>query len=259
MVPVPNPEERRSFLSNCLLGGDPAQEKRARRVKQRALVVSIILQILIVAALVLVPLLGKGENIAERVIFTPTVPYAPGGSPNHPKNPPRPAGDHSATCRICAPTSIPPTIITHDSDRAPDPGESVDLGPGIPGLPPGEGVIGGRTPDFIPTPPREKPDEVQPTVRQQVSEFNQTAMLIYRVQPAYPPLALQIHREGRVELHAIIATDGTIQSLQVISGEAWFVKSALDAVGLWRYRPTILNGRAVEVDTHITVIYTLTH
>ena len=84
-------------------------------------------------------------------------------------------------------------------------------------------------------------------------------MLIYRVQPAYPPFALQIHREGRVELHAIIATDGTIQSLQVISGEAWFVKSALDAVGLWRYRPTILNGRAVEVDTHITVIYTLTH
>ena len=85
------------------------------------------------------------------------------------------------------------------------------------------------------------------------------AQLIRRVEPAYPRLAIQIHREGRVELHAIISTDGTIESLEVISGDPFFIQSALFAVRQWRYRPTILNGRPVEVDTHITVIYTLSH
>jgi protein TonB len=60
-----------------------------------------------------------------------------------------------------------------------------------------------------------------------------------------------------VELHAIIATDGTIQSLEVLSGDPLFYRSALAAVREWRYRPTILDGQAVEIDTHITVIYKL--
>ena len=53
-------------------------------------------------------------------------------------------------------------------------------------------------------------------------------MLIQRMEPVYPALAIQIHREGQVELHAIIATDGTIQSLQVISGDPLFLQSALE-------------------------------
>jgi periplasmic protein TonB len=84
-------------------------------------------------------------------------------------------------------------------------------------------------------------------------------MLIRRVQPVYPPLAMQIRREGRVELHAIIATDGTIQSLEVVNADPLFIQSALAAVREWRYRPTILDGQPVEVDTQITVIYTLSH
>lgn len=84
-------------------------------------------------------------------------------------------------------------------------------------------------------------------------------MLIHRVEPAYPSLARQTHREGHVELHAIISTDGTIQSLQVVSGDALFLRSAVDAVSQWRYRPTVLNGQPVEIDTYITVIYTLQH
>lgn len=82
-------------------------------------------------------------------------------------------------------------------------------------------------------------------------------MLVQRVEPQYPPLARQIHREGTVELHAIIGTDGTIQSLQVVSGDALFVQSALDAVRQWRYRPTVLDGQPVEVETYITVSYVL--
>jgi protein TonB len=84
-------------------------------------------------------------------------------------------------------------------------------------------------------------------------------MLVHRVEPEYPRLAIQIHKEGRVELRAIIGTDGTIQSLQIVNGDPLFERSALDAVQQWRYRPTILNGQAVEVDTYITVIYTMQH
>lgn len=84
-------------------------------------------------------------------------------------------------------------------------------------------------------------------------------MLIRRVEPVYPPLAIQIHREGRVELRAIIATDGTIRSLEIVSGDPIFYQSALEAVRQWRYKPTILNGQPVEIDTHITVIYTMSH
>jgi TonB family protein len=84
-------------------------------------------------------------------------------------------------------------------------------------------------------------------------------MLLHRVEPVYPPLAIQIHREGRVELRAIIGTDGNIQSLQVVAGDPLFVPSAVEAVQQWHYRPTYLNGQAVEIDTYITVVYTMQH
>ena len=85
------------------------------------------------------------------------------------------------------------------------------------------------------------------------------AMLIRRVEPIYPPLARQIHKEGRVEMRARIATDGTMQLLEIVSGDPIFYQSAKDAVSQWRYRPTILTGQPVEIDTYITVIYTMAH
>jgi len=84
-------------------------------------------------------------------------------------------------------------------------------------------------------------------------------MLIHRVEPVYPPLPRQIHKEGRVEMRAIVATDGTIQSLEIVSGDPMFYQSAIEAVRQWRYKPTILNGQPLEIDTFITVIYTLQH
>jgi protein TonB len=83
------------------------------------------------------------------------------------------------------------------------------------------------------------------------------ALLIHRIEPIFPTLARQTGREGRVELHALIGTDGTVRSLQVLEGDPRFYQSALDAVSQWRYKPTFLNGHPVEVDTHITVIYKL--
>ncbi len=106
-------------------------------------------------------------------------------------------------------------------------------------------------------PPEEKTSVFKE--RRSISEPAQMAQLIRRVEPIYPALAKQIQHEGRVELRAIISTAGTIESLEVLSGDPLFIQSALAAVREWRYRPTILNGRPIEVDTHITVIYTLSH
>ena len=106
----------------------------------------------------------------------------------------------------------------------------------------------------------ERPADLRQQTRHRVVMTHlESAMLIRRVEPVYPALARQIHREGQVELHAIIATDGTIQSLQVVSGDPLFLRSAIDAVTQWRYRPTVLNDQPVEIETYITVIYTLQH
>jgi protein TonB len=83
------------------------------------------------------------------------------------------------------------------------------------------------------------------------------AQLISRIEPKYPYIAIQTRREGIVLLHAIISREGQITSLDVLSGDPLLVGSALDAVKQWRYRPTILNGEPVEVETSITVIFQL--
>ncbi len=82
-------------------------------------------------------------------------------------------------------------------------------------------------------------------------------MLIRRVEPVYPPLPRQLHRSGVVHISAVISTEGNIESLQVLDGDPLFIQSAKDAVLQWRYRPTSLNGVPVEVETIITVVYTL--
>lgn len=82
-------------------------------------------------------------------------------------------------------------------------------------------------------------------------------MLIDKPQPVYPKEALDMRLEGTVRLHAIVAKDGTIAQIEIISGHPLLAQAALDAVKLWRYRPTLLNGEAVEVDTTIDVIFSL--
>jgi TonB family protein len=84
-----------------------------------------------------------------------------------------------------------------------------------------------------------------------------SAMLVHQVAPAYPPLAKTAHISGTVMLHALIAKDGTIEQLQVVSGPPLLLKSAMDAVQQWEYRPTLVNGDPVRVDTTISVVYTL--
>ena len=83
------------------------------------------------------------------------------------------------------------------------------------------------------------------------------AQLIDRVQPIYPKLAADIHLSGSVELRAIIGLDGHVRQLEVLSGNPILARAARDAVNQWIYRPTLLNGSAVEVETLITVKFVL--
>ena len=85
----------------------------------------------------------------------------------------------------------------------------------------------------------------------------QSAKLIKQVLPVYPPLARQLRISDTVRLIGIIAKDGTIQRLQVLSGHPTLRKAALDAVSQWVYQPTFLNGQAVEVEAPVDVVFTL--
>lgn len=81
--------------------------------------------------------------------------------------------------------------------------------------------------------------------------------LIRRVEPVYPPLARSARIEGPVVLAAVISKAGTIENLTLLSGHPMLVRAAIDAVSQWRYRPYILNGDVIEVDTQITVNFVL--
>ena len=74
---------------------------------------------------------------------------------------------------------------------------------------------------------------------------------------AYPPLARAARVQGDVVLNAIIDVNGQITNLQLVSGHPMRVPAAIDAVKQWRYKPYLLNGQPVEVETTITVIFSL--
>jgi len=258
MVQGPGPRELANFLDDCLVESDSEFEARARRIKRRALFASIVFQILVVAALILFPLLSKGESIAAFSV-TPSVPYRHGTVPDHQSHGQRPHTGQRAVCTYCF-RNIPPTIATVDhrriiNDPAPD-------GLDIPGTPTGEnipGVLDAFVPRIGPKQPNEQAGTASTPRTLKVSAGVQAARLVYRVEPVYPSLAKSVHREGRVELRAMIATDGRIKALEVVSGDPMFIQSALSAVREWRYQATLLNGEPVEIETYITVVYTLSH
>ena len=97
------------------------------------------------------------------------------------------------------------------------------------------------------------PANVAPLRISHINEGN----LIRRVQPAYPPLARSARIQGAVILQAVISRQGAIENLKVLSGHPMLAPAAVDAVRQWRYRPYILNNEPVEVETLITVNFSL--
>lgn len=238
-------------LHGCLVEGDPDQRKRERRVRRSALVISVSIQSVILAGLVLLPLLSKPERIAFAGVI-PLPPYhAPAGHPH--------IGDpHNRILRTIShfyePIVTSRPIVTHDL-ASPEPQELDPEWAGS-GERPGTGEIPLGDPRSGATPPPPPQTHVVLPRVVHVTHLD-PAMLIHRVEPLYPTLARQIGRGGHVELRAVIAVDGSVRSLQIVSGDPLFYQSALDAVQQWRYSPTVLNGQAVEVDTYITVIYNM--
>jgi len=82
-------------------------------------------------------------------------------------------------------------------------------------------------------------------------------LLVHKVTPTYPPIAVEARQEGTVILQATISKSGTIENLRVVSGPPMLQQAALDAVQRWAYRPYLLNGEPVEVETTVNVVFTM--
>lgn len=210
------------------------------------------IQAVALAALILVPIFGRTERLVSAREYVPLPPFPKVGAVRG-RTPPVPGPTTGSRDHIFF-NSIP--TETHprtDGDWGDSDSQNIFDDPNGSAAPGPIGPPGGTGP----APPPEdvaakKPRTIHPT-------HIDPALLTYRVEPVYPPLARQLHREGRVELHALISTDGTIRSLEAVSGDPLFYGSATNAVSQWRYRPLFLNGQAVEIDTYITVIYTVGH
>jgi protein TonB len=150
--------------------------------------------------------------------------------------------------RLQAPTAIP-TVISSGGPTRPigtvGAGERPDLPTGIP--------INGQQMFAIPGPTPDVRVDIQ---RIKVSTMD-PAKLMHQVKPVYPQIARIAGIQGTVVLRAIVNRDGSIQNVQIISGHPMLKQAAEDAVRQWRYKPTYLNGQAVEVDTAITVNFVL--
>jgi periplasmic protein TonB len=157
--------------------------------------------------------------------------------------------------QMMAPTVIPKKIeMIKEDPTPPDVGASGGVVGGIAGGSAG-GVLGGIIGGVGGGPPPPPPPKSNKPLR--VGGAVIAANLIRQVTPVYPPIAKTAHISGTVVLHAIISKDGTIEQLEYISGPPLLMKNAMDAVRQWRYRPTMLNGEPVEVDTTVSVVFTL--
>jgi protein TonB len=164
-----------------------------------------------------------------------------------------------------APKTVPKEIAVIKEDELPPPSSGVagvvgGVGSGVAGGMPGGvlgGIIGG-IPSAAPPPPPPPPVKKEaPTQRIKVGGNVQSAMIVRKTQPVYPPLAKSARVQGVVHLAAIIAKDGTIQELHSLGGPALLIQAAMDAVKTWIYKPTMLNGDPVQVETTIDVNFTL--
>jgi periplasmic protein TonB len=213
------------------------------------------LQAVAIAILLAVPLLTTVGLPLARTVSTPI-------SLGRAAPPPAQALEHyrSSTFpivpyvgRIMLPRSIP-TSIPKGDDFASNPPGGID----IPG---GDVIPVGSGPGF-PIPfggTRALP--VAPAAAAPTRQFRTSSMLqgslMRRVEPVYPPLARNARIQGPVVLAAIISKEGTMENLRLISGHPMLVPAAIEAVRQWRYRPYILNGEAIEVETQITVNFVL--
>ncbi len=238
-----------------------------RKRKALATTTSFILNVLMVSLLLITPLVFT-QSLPKAQLLTFLV------APPPPPPPPPPAAaqqvqrvlkqiqtDMLSTGQLRTPARIPQKVQMIKEEEAPPPMPATGgvIG-GVPGgIPGGQlgGVIGGivsatsslaAVPKLVTAVPQ----------RVRISQGVTKGLLIHRVEPVYPPLARAARVQGEVILTAIIDTNGAIKNLQLVSGHPMLVPAAIGAVQQWRYKPYLLNGQPVEVETTITVIFSLT-
>ncbi|HEY6444714.1 MAG TPA: TonB family protein [Candidatus Acidoferrales bacterium] len=227
-----------------------ARGEMARTHKPWSIGLSVIIQAAILGAMLLIPLIYT--QVLPKGMLTTFLVAPP---PPPPPPPPQQAVVKQvkpvkviAVNKMAAPTVIPKKIEIAKDEPPPavNPSDTAGVAGGT-----GD-VLGGVGTGAAPAPP-------PPAAPKRISVGGnvQAAALVNKVEPQYPPIAKTAHVSGTVVLHAIIAKDGSVEKLQFVSGPALLMASAMSAVKEWRYRPTMLNGQPVEVDTTVQVVFSL--
>ena len=234
-------------FTQCMVDADPESLRRDRKSRRFGLAVSVTFQIGLLALLVLIPLMSQAVLPMMRVNQIPLLQVPP----PVPVVQQQPAHTVPSATIFHVPSTTHALVARHDSPRSI--GNEIELTAGDPGPEFGGEILGAPSLPKPPEMPAARPQDRPITRGGSVME----AMITNRVQPEYPSAARMTRTSGDVLLNAIIATDGTVQSLKVISGNPLLIKAATDAVRQWRYKPTLLNGQPVEVETLITVRFVL--
>ena len=266
-VPAPSPErpvtapvQVRPMFSDSLL-----QYEGQKRRQTWATIMSFILEFLLVGVLLLLPLYFTQQLPKSQLLTFLVAPPPP------PPPPPAAAqavrvmkqiqSDLLSGGQLRTPTRIPEKVQMIKEEEAPPPMPAAGgVVGGVPGGIPG-GQLGGVIGSIVnSTSSLAYVPKLQPVMPQRVrvSQGVTTGLLIHKVEPTYPMLARSARIQGNVVLKAIIDKEGNIQDLQLVSGHPMLVPAAIQAVKQWRYRPYLLNGQPVEVETTITVIFSLT-
>lgn len=239
------------FEDSLIESGGKLKTKRAGTT-----MFSFVLQLIIIGIMVLIPLL-----FTEALPRAMTMTFLAAPPPPPPPPPPPAAVVHVQKVetdiinnQLRTPTKIPKTVKMIKED-APPPVDTGVVG-GVPGGVPG-GSMGGVMGSILASNNAPAP-KVAPPTRIRVSSGVTQGLLTRKVEPQYPQMAKIARVQGAVVLAALIGKDGTIQNLHVVSTASPLLnQAAIDAVKQWKYRPYILNGEPVDVDTTVTVNFTL--
>jgi periplasmic protein TonB len=246
----------RPLFADSLLDSDKHEKSR----RKFATVLSFTFQCLLIGVLLIVPLMFT-EALPKQQLLTFLV--APPPPP-----PPPPAAEAVAKVvkqiqsdllssgQLRTPSRVPEKVQMIREEEAPPPLPSLSgVVGGVPGgIPGGQlgGVIGGIISQTSSLTAVSKLALSAPK-RMRISQGVTRGLLIEKIEPKYPPLALQAHIQGQVLLRAIISKEGEIKELYLVSGHPILAPTAIEAVKQWRYRPFLLNGEPVEVETFVTV------
>lgn len=231
------------MFNESLVESSPALRKR----KRWPMATAFITQIAVAVALLIVPLFTIGmAPVAPHIsIFTQLTepPVVEAATETHGGG----GGGNSYPNRaVIVPSGRSVIGYSLHPDKIDDVGPISRIGDSIQ---PSRFPFGGPGPDTGPA--VRLADQTKP---HRVSHMDE-GLLIRKIVPVYPTIAGRVNVQGDVILHAIISRDGSIERLNLISGHPLLVAAAMDAVKQWKYRPYILNGEPVEVETYITVTF----